>query len=206
MPSELSELIHGFIVTGAFRYSDEPKFPLSSGRLSKYYVDCKLVLSDPRYRLLAGELVAEKLGNRTVDAVGGLVFGAMPVATSVSDAVYRKLNKKLPALAIRRDKKEHGLKKVIEGKFSTGQHVLIVDDVVTSGGSTIEAIEKAESEGLIVVAAISVVDREEGGREAIEGRGIPFDALLTLGDLLGALQASQESTQAHEPQASYAHH
>ncbi|MDX1440133.1 MAG: phosphoribosyltransferase family protein [Rubricoccaceae bacterium] len=114
-------------------------------------------------------------------------MGAIPIAIAVSDAAYRAGERKLPAFVVRKERKGHGLKKTIEGMEPDGQRVLIVDDVVTSGKSTIEAIRRCREKGLKVESVVCLVDRDEmGGRKAIEDEGVVFSSLYTLLDLTRA--------------------
>lgn len=180
------ELI-GLLLASSFLHSETPRFPLASGKLSRYYIDCRKVLSHARARELAGDLILEKLGGGLrVDAVGGLLVGAYPVAIAVSDAAARA-GKAIAAFAVRKEPKGHGLKNFLEGDVEKGQRVLVVDDVVTSGQSTVQAIERCRAQGLEVVRAVALVDRqEENGRENVEKTGVGFEAVLTLADLLSA--------------------
>lgn len=180
------------LIEKSFLSSAEPRFPLASGQLSKYYIDCKRALSYPEFREIVGDLISQLLSNTTVDAVGGLALGAYPIAVAVSDAFYRRTQKTVRAFVVRKDPKSHGLKKHIEGDICPGDRVLIVDDVITSGKSTIEAISKAQDEGLIVVAVVALIDRkEQNGSSAIRACGVPFTALLTLDDLVNSSPKQQ---------------
>ena len=164
---------------------DEPVFRLASGKMSRYYVDCKQALSDPEARALVGQLILERLGGISLDAVGGMELGAYPIATSVSDAIFRATGTKVRAFVVRKEPKQHGIQGVIAGNVKSGDFTLIVDDVVTAGSSTIKAIKRARQLGLVVERAIVLIDRqEEGGRENIEAEGVSFEALLTLSELL----------------------
>jgi orotate phosphoribosyltransferase len=187
MPSELERLVNILVETKSFKSSPVPIFPLASGTKSPYYIDCKIALSYPEARNLVGQLIYEKVRPLAIDAVGGLVIGAYPIAIAVSDVAYREDRRELRAFVIRKEAKEHGLKKVIEGDVRKGDRVVIVDDVITSGKSTIEAIVKSRNEGLEIVKAIALIDREEQeGKKNIELQGLKFEALLTLRDLLHA--------------------
>jgi len=179
--------------TPSFHYSDKPTYPLASGKLSKYYIDCKVALSHANIRGLVGEIILDMLGHIQINAVGGLIIGAYPVAIAVSDAAAKRgIN--ISAFVVRKDPKPHGLRKYIEGDVEKGQRVLIVDDVVTTGESTFLAIRRCKEEGLEVVKAIALVDRQEQeGRENIEKTGVKFDSILTLKDLQ-TTNKSQSST------------
>jgi len=173
MAATREELLQILIKTKAFKSSPTSIFPLASGEMSPFYIDCKVGLSHQEARRIVGEMILD-LVHGPIDAVGGLLIGAYPIAIAVSDAAYRR----------RKEPKSHGLKKLIEGDVSKGDRVLIVDDVITSGKSTIEAIRKSREEGLIVAQAIAIVDREEQeGSKKIQNEGVRFAALCTLLDL-----------------------
>jgi orotate phosphoribosyltransferase len=185
MSNHTQALIQHILKT-SFHYSDAPKFQLASGQLSQYYIDCRIALSDAAFRKRAGEMILEKLGKIQVQAVGGMMIGAYPVAIAVSDAADRR-GMNLPTFIVRKEAKSHGLKKFIEGAVEKGDCVLVVDDVVTSGKSTVDAIKRCRDEGLQVVKAIALIDRQEQeGRKNIEKTGVSFDSVLTLKDLLSA--------------------
>lgn len=196
MTYDKERLIRVLIETKAFQYSSTPIFTLASGAKSDVYVDCRIALSYPEARRAVGELMLERIapagdpGAAPPAAVGGLLIGAFPIAIAVSDAADRRDGRLVRVFVVRKEPKQHGLKKLIEGAVQPGDHALIVDDVVTSGGSTIEAIRRSREFGLEVTRAIAIIDREEqGGRAAIEAEGVSFDALCTLGDLRRAAEA-----------------
>jgi orotate phosphoribosyltransferase len=172
------------VETASFLSALEPTFPLASGVLSQYYIDCKVALSYADVRELLGELVVERMGSIAVDAVGGLALGAYPIALAVSDAFYRRHGQVVRAFVVRKEPKKHGLKKHIEGDVRAGDQVLIVDDVITTGCSTIDAIIKCREEGLRIVKAIAMIDRQEcGGAQNIIEQGVDFESIITLQDL-----------------------
>jgi orotate phosphoribosyltransferase len=165
--------------------SDEPVFRLASGKMSRHYVDCKQALSDPEARALVGQLIFERLGDAPLDAVGGMELGAYPIATSVSDAIFRATGAKVRAFVIRKEPKQHGIRGLVAGHVQPGDKTLIVDDVVTAGSSTIKALKGARQAGLVVERVIVLIDRqEEDGRKNIEALGVSFEAVLTLSELL----------------------
>jgi orotate phosphoribosyltransferase len=183
------------IETKSFRMSDTPTFPLASGVLSQFYIDCKIALSFPEVRELVGQGMLRSAISANAFAVGGLIIGAYPIAIAVSDVAFRETGCVLRAFVIRKEPKKHGLKKCVEGiEPAPGQRVVIVDDVITSGQSTLEAIQKAREEGFEVVKALAFVDRQEqNGRQAIEAQGVPFEALCTLSQLKERHQALASS-------------
>lgn len=160
---------------------------LSSGKRSSYYVDARQVLLDPEGAALAGRLGYAALRGHELSAVGGLTLGADPLVCAVSAAAWLDGNR-WTGFFVRKEAKRHGLQNWIEGPFiEEGTPVAIVDDTLTTGGSVLDAIQKARKAGGVVAAALVVIDREEGGREAIEAelQGAPLYALFGASELLG---------------------
>lgn len=156
-------------------------FQLASGAVSQEYLDCRQTLGLAAAKRALGALVRGALLPE-VQAVGGLTLGADPVANA---AVHESAgtDRELRAFWIRKETKEHGRGRRIEGPVSAGDRVCVVDDVVTSGGSTIQAIEACREGGLEVIQVLAVVDRQAGGLEAIQraaGAGVPVAALFSL--------------------------
>jgi orotate phosphoribosyltransferase len=172
------------------------KFILASGATSDFYVDAKLTTLDPRGATLVGR-VAWQLIKETaaefrlrVDAVGGLTMGADPIALSIGIAAYADdPATRLQTFTVRKKAKEHGRHKLIEGNFSRENSVVVIEDVITTGGSAIQAIEAIESEQGKVAFILALVDREEGGRAALEGRGHKVVSIFTRADLLNTDRA-----------------
>lgn len=170
----------------SFKHSDVPSFPLSSGKKSKYYFNMKAVTMDARGAFLIGDVVFDKIKELGLHpkAIGGLTMGADPISIA---AAYTSFLKKDPmqSFAIRKEPKKHGLGLQIEGNVRPGDKVVIVDDVVTTGKSTIHAIETARQHDLGIVSAMVLVDRcEEKGRENIEALGVPVHSIFTIEDFL----------------------
>lgn len=168
------------------------EFTLSSGARSNYYIDCRLTTFDPAGAWLVGQLMhslirkEQAARNVNVAAVGGLTMGADPVALAVG--MYSHCAKDaapLQVFSVRKSPKAHGQTKLVEGNFKKGDTVVVIDDVVTRGESTIAAINAIEREGGTVAFAAVLVDRQEGGRQKIEAMGHPVVALFTKGELLG---------------------
>jgi orotate phosphoribosyltransferase len=182
-----AERLLDILVRTSYRETKTPTIPLSSGKKSRFYIDCKMAMSYAEARAAAGALICEKLRTSEIHAVGGLALGAYPIAIAVSDAIYQQTGKEIRAFVVRKEPKSHGLQKFLEGHVRAGERVLIVDDVITTGSSTLTAIRKSREAGLDVVQAIVIVDRcEENGRENIEREGVPFDAIFRLPDLQAA--------------------
>jgi orotate phosphoribosyltransferase len=155
---------------------------LSSGQKASYYVDAKRALLRPPAFRACGELVAAAATELGANAVGGMTMGADPVACA---ALAVPAGDDLAAFFVRKERKEHGLQRWIEGpELEPGTRCLIVEDVVTTGGSTVKAVERVSEEGLDVVGTVCVVDRLAGGGAAIEAAGgAPFRALVTIDEL-----------------------
>jgi orotate phosphoribosyltransferase len=179
MKKKLIELIK----QKSFKYSDTPEFTLASGKKSRFYVNCKPVTLSPEGMYLAGHLVFEETGKTGCTAVGGLTFGADPVAVATSFASHLH-SRPLKAFSIRKNQKDHGMIRWIEGDMEKGEKVVIIDDVATTGGSTIKAIERAREEGLDPVHAVILVDRQEGGLENIRSHIASVSAIIRRDDLL----------------------
>lgn len=169
----------------------EGSFTLASGAQSDLYVDAKLTTLDPRGAHLVGEVgwrlveeTAQRLGVH-VDAIGGLTMGADPIALSIGIAAFNHNPSAAPqTFAVRKTPKSHGRNKLIEGNFSSGDSVVVVDDVITTGGSTLKAIAAVEASGGKVAFVLVLVDREEGGRQAIEQGGHKVVSIFTREDVL----------------------
>jgi orotate phosphoribosyltransferase len=164
------------LVTGVTRV-------LASGRTSDYYIDAKMTTLDPEGAYLTALLILEELKSFKIDAVGGYTLGADPIVSAVA-ALSAQTERPLPAFIVRKEPKKHGERKMIEGPFEKGWKVAVIDDVVTTGGSTLKACRAVEEEGGKVVVTLALVDRLEGGRENLEKGGYKFISLLTRDDLL----------------------
>ncbi|MBI3397873.1 MAG: orotate phosphoribosyltransferase [Deltaproteobacteria bacterium] len=160
---------------------------LASGKKSDFYIDCRQTTLHPEGAYLVGKILYDMVKglDSKVEAVGGPTMGADPVATAVS-VVSQLEGNPLPAFIVRKEPKKHGLGQWIEGKknIANGAKVAIVEDVVTTGGSSVQAVKRAEEEGLKVVAVFAVVDREEGGAEKIREAGYEFKAIFTKRDVV----------------------
>jgi orotate phosphoribosyltransferase len=174
----------------SFKYSETPSFKLVSGATSHFYVNCKPTTLSARGIYLVGQLMFAAIKDAGLAGVGGLTFGADPIA--VATAFASELGgQPISAFSIRKTQKDHGIVKWIEGDLAPGQRVAVIDDVATTGGSTIKAIERARSEGLEVVKAVVLVDRQEGGLENIATHVADVSALVTRDELMAAWKANQ---------------
>ncbi len=172
----------------SFKYSKEPAFKLVSGRMSRFYVNCKPTILSPRGMFLTGHLVFDAIKDLDIKGVGGLTFGADPIAVATAFASELQ-GQPINAFSIRKTQKDHGIVKWVEGDIKPGEKVVVIDDVATTGGSTIKAIERARSEDLEVVRAVVLVDRQEGGLENIKQHVPDASAVITRDELLAAVSA-----------------
>lgn len=163
------------------------QFVLASGRTSSLYIDARLTTMSPEGMVLIGKVGLETLQreNWNVDAVGGLTLGADPVAYAISHCSAGG-SKPLRAFTVRKEAKTHGTGKRIEGPFQPGDRVVVIEDVITTGKSALQAIEAIRAEGGEVVGVLAVVDRDEGGRDAIMKRGYPVIAIVNRQELASA--------------------
>ena len=187
MKQELIEML----CRKSFQYRPEPVFKLVSGRMSHFYVNCKPTTLSPRGMYLVGHLLFERLRDAGVTAVGGLTFGADPVAFAAAFASELQ-GKPIKAFSIRKTQKDHGIVRWVEGDIQKGERVAIVDDVATTGGSTITAIERARMEGLDVIKAVILVDRQEGGLDNIRRLVADASGIVTRDELLERWKQIQE--------------
>jgi orotate phosphoribosyltransferase len=179
MKTELTDML----CRKSFKFSKEPIYKLVSGRMSQFYVNCKPVTLCARGMFLAGHLLFEEIKGDDVTGVGGLTFGADPLAIATAFASELKA-KPINAFSIRKTRKDHGMIRWIEGDIQPGERVAIIDDVATTGGSTIKAIGRARSEGLEVVRAVILVDRQEGGIDNIRRHVSNVSSIITRDELV----------------------
>lgn len=163
-------------------------FTLASGKQSDFYCDARLTTLDPQGAVWLGEIGWDLVKKKSAElgvtpaAIGGLTMGADPVALAIGIGSVRD-GAALQCFSIRKQAKVHGRGKLVEGNFKAGDTVVIVDDTITTGGSTLEAIDKIRAEGGIVAFALVLVDRSEGGLEAIEATGVPVVTIFKRADI-----------------------
>ena len=164
----------------ADRSARRGKFTLSSGRESTLYIDARLTTMSPEGLVLIGRLGLDSLHQHgwDVQAIGGLTLGADPVAFAVA-YTSADTTRPLRAFTVRKEPKGHGAGRLVEGPVTSGDRVVIVEDVITTGASALRAVSAIRAMGGTVVGVLAVVDREEGGREALEAEGLPVVALTT---------------------------
>lgn len=178
--SDSSDLAR-LLLARSVRHGD---FVLASGARSSYYIDARLTTMSAQGLLLIGRLglAAIRKAGWEATAVGGLTMGADPVAYAIA-AASNAGDSVLDAFSVRKEAKGHGTGRRIEGNFEPGSRVVVVEDVITSGGSALKAAEAVQAEGGTVLGVLAVVDREEGGRQAIEKAGHHVVALTTVTQL-----------------------
>jgi orotate phosphoribosyltransferase len=164
----------------ALRFGD---FTLASGKKAKYYLDGKQVTLDSRGAVLVGEGLLDLLAKQggLPKAVGGMAIGADPITAAVITVAGMR-NIALAGILVRKESKGHGTNRYVEGPVQPGDSVAIVEDVVTTGGSSLLAIDRVQEFGLKVTCVAAIIDRQEGGAKAFADRGIPFFSLLTIRD------------------------
>ena len=161
-------------------------FKLASGRTSDFYCNLKPTMMHPEGAHLLGRLIAEALDGTELDMIGGLEMGAVPLATAATAASFVR-GKPLPAFFVRKQVKEHGTQNLIDGLLRgetvKGRRLVILEDVTTTGGSSLKAIEAVRAAGASVALVLTVVDRQEGAAVAFKAAGVPFRALITAAEL-----------------------
>ena len=182
------QLAQAFLSTQSFKWDAEKGFKLASGAVSPFYVDCRSLMAHPGSRHLAAQLAFDSIKDVEFECLGGMELGAIAIATSISDYGYVAVPKReWRTFVVRKQAKDHGLGKLIDGAIQPGDRALIVDDVLTSGGSILKAIQAARGAGLSVTHALVLVDRkEQNGRAQVEANGVQLLSLLTIDDLLAA--------------------
>jgi orotate phosphoribosyltransferase len=156
-------------------------FTLASGKKSSYYLDCRKVTLDSQGANLIAHGMLELLGSNLPAAVGGMAIGADPITAAII-TVAGAQGRRLKGFIVRKEAKQHGTGKDVEGPVNPGDTCVIVEDVVTTGGSSLAAIEKVETFGLKVLGVLAIIDRLEGGAEAFAAKGYKLQTLLTIRD------------------------
>ena len=180
------QLIAAFHKTQSFKWDPKGGFKLASGLLSPFYVDCRTLMAFPHARHLVAKRAWEVIKDFQIDCLGGLEIGAISIATSISDYAYSASpRREWRTFFVRKQAKDHGLGRLVEGVVQAGDRALIVDDVLTSGGSVVKAIVAARDAGLEVKDVLVIVDRkEQDGRARVEQTGVKVVSLLTIDDLM----------------------
>jgi orotate phosphoribosyltransferase len=169
----------------AHRSARRGNFTLASGKQSSFYIDARLTTMSPEGLSRIGPVGLAMIDERgwTPDSVGGLTLGADPVSYAISYA-SASAPRPLRAFTVRKEAKTHGTGKLIEGPFALNDRVVVIEDVITTGGSALKAVEALRAAGAQVLGVLAVVDREEGGREAIEAAGLEVASIARVSEVL----------------------
>ncbi|MFZ0219952.1 MAG: orotate phosphoribosyltransferase [Candidatus Aquirickettsiella sp.] len=154
------------------------EFTLRSGEISPIYIDCRVIISYPQLLHAVAQALWDKVKHLKPNLLCGVPYTALPLATSIS------LDQNLPMLMCRKEVKEYGTKKQIEGVFKRGQDCLIIEDVVTTGGSVLQVARLLKSQGLQVKDCVVLVDRQQGGKEALRAAGCQLHSVFTLDEII----------------------
>jgi len=169
--SEHAALIRRLVEIEAIRFGD---FTLKSGMTSPFYIDLRVVISFPDVLERIGALMAAEVRRCGADRIAGIPYAGLPLAVAAS------LAGRVPLIYPRRQEKDHGIRRHIEGLFSRGERVVLIDDIVTDGASKFEAIRPLEAEGLVVKDLVILIDREQGGRAVLAAKGYMLHSILTI--------------------------
>jgi orotate phosphoribosyltransferase len=183
--SELLQLL-------ALRSARRGKFTLSSGRSSSLYIDARLTTMSPEGLRIIGSLALQTLEHTAwkVQSVGGLTLGADPIAYAIAYA-SAGTERPIRAFTVRKEAKTHGMARLIEGAFQAGDRVAVIEDVITTGGSALKAAKAVANAGGTVAGILALVDREEGGREALEANGFEVIALTRVSEIVAHMEGEQ---------------
>jgi orotate phosphoribosyltransferase len=183
-PSAASPVIRELIGLVEAKALKRGTFRLASGREASFYLDAKQVVLDAHGAMLVGRAILERLRSLgpLPAAVGGMSIGADPITSAVITMAGIE-GLPLKGFMVRKEPKDHGTKKYVEGPVEPGQRVVIVEDVTTTGGSSLLAIDRVHEFGLVVERVVTVIDRLAGAKDAFAARGIPLESLVTIRDL-----------------------
>ena len=170
-------------------YFEREKLTLTSGRSSHYYIDCKRTLYLPQGAYLAGELMIELVVDNGLEQIGGMAAGALPVTDAIVAAAWRR-QVPLTGFFVRKEVKPHGLQQIVEGAFRKGVRTAVIDDTITTGGSTLQALAAVREAGGDVTHAIALVEREEGAAEAFAKAGLQYRWVFTAEEVRAAAKNS----------------
>jgi orotate phosphoribosyltransferase len=178
----------------AERSTRRGQFTLASGQKSDYYIDARLTTMSPEGLATIGPLALDRLRQAQweIDAVGGLTLGADPVSYAISYA-SSATSQPLRAFTVRKQAKTHGTQKLVEGPMRTGDRVVIIEDVITTGGSALQAVQAVQAAGALVVGVLGLVDREQGGRLALEQEHLQVLTLTTASEILAFLDSQSHT-------------
>jgi orotate phosphoribosyltransferase len=177
------DIIFNLMEIGALRFG---AFTLKSGMISPIYIDLRLIISYPDLLKAIAHAFWQKMDRLKFDLICGVPYTALPIATAIS------LYYEIPMIMRRKEAKDYGTKKIIEGAFEKGQRCLIIEDLITSGMSIFETIAPLEAEGLVITDAAVLIDREQGGKRKLADKGYALHAAFTLSELVDALQTANK--------------
>ena len=185
---------HRLLALLAERSARRGQFTLASGRQSTLYIDARLTTMSPDGLALIGPLALATLREAAWDvtAIGGLTLGADPISYAIAYA-SADTDRPLRAFTVRKEAKTHGTGRLVEGPFRAGDRVAVIEDVITTGGSALRAVDAIRTAGGVVMGILALVDREEGGREAILSAGLPVLVLARATDITALLPPSPAS-------------
>lgn len=179
-------LINDLHKIGAVKFGE---FTLKSGMISPIYIDLRILVSFPEVLEKVASLISEVLDDLEFDLIAGIPYTALPIASIVS------VKRKIPMIYSRKEVKEYGTKKKIEGIYKKGDKCVVIDDLITTGDSKFETAEPFESEGIIVNDFVVLIDREQGGRETLKNRGYNLHSIISIFELLDVLASSNKITE-----------
>lgn len=181
MSPTVGEIAQALVALGALQFGE---FTLKSGASSPVYLDLRLLVSDPGTLRLAARAYAAVLQDLTFDRIAALPYAGLPIGTAVSLETGR------PLVYPRKETKEYGTRRAVEGTFRAGETVVVIDDLISDGGSKLEALAPLTAAGLVVRDVVVLVDREGGGREALAAAGLRLHSVATLLEIVSALEGS----------------
>ena len=176
--NNMDELYTRLFDAGCIKFGE---FKLKSGIMSPVYVDFRVLVSNPKLLRLVGEQLAAKLKGLEFDRIAALPYAGMPIGVAAS------LIADVPMIYPRKEAKDYGTAKLIEGRFKPGEKVVVIDDVITDGGAKLEAIKPMEDAGLVVKDVVIILDREQGGKRILADAGYTLHSVMTLTEALDAL-------------------
>lgn len=180
------ELILDLYKIGAVKFGE---FTLKSGMLSPIYIDLRVIISFPDVLKKISSMMSGELKKLECDIIAGIPYTAIPIATAIS------LETGVPMIYCRKEAKDYGTKKTIEGIYKKGDRCVVIDDLITTGDSKIETAEPFESEGLVIEDFIVLVDREQGGSDILSKKGYSLHSIIKITDLLNTLLSHKKITQ-----------
>jgi len=183
MPRLLKEIVLELYAVGGVKFGT---FTLKSGITSPIYLDLRVIISYPLLLKKISAALWDKIAKLSFDLVCGVPYTALPIATCIS--IFHDI----PMLMRRKEAKDYGTKKLIEGAFQPGQKCLIIEDIITSGTSILETVEPLQNAGLIVQDAIVVINRQQGGEDNLRNKGLFLHSLFTLSEVLNLLHSENK--------------